>query len=49
MATEAEALRQHVSEAVMQSHTAQQFLLPGRVVVVRSQSVSLWCNFLCYC
>ncbi|KAM0953407.1 putative RNA helicase [Dioscorea sansibarensis] len=38
MATEAESLRQHVSEAVMQSHTAQQFLLPGRVVAVRWQS-----------
>ncbi|KAJ0987857.1 hypothetical protein J5N97_006213 [Dioscorea zingiberensis] len=38
MAIEAEAHRQDVSEVVMQSHTAQQFLLPGRVVVVRSPS-----------
>lgn len=41
MASEAEMYRDAVSEAVMQSSTAQQFLSPGRVVVVRSQSVSI--------
>lgn len=38
MASESETYRDCVSEAVMQSHAAQQFLSPGRVVVVRSQS-----------
>ncbi|KAJ8458801.1 hypothetical protein OPV22_031727 [Ensete ventricosum] len=38
MASEAETHRQHILEAVLQSHTAQQFLSPGRVVVVKSQS-----------
>ncbi|URE37997.1 DSHCT (NUC185) domain [Musa troglodytarum] len=38
MASEAETHRQHILEAVLQSHSAQQFLSPGRVVVVKSQS-----------
>lgn len=42
MASEAETHRQHILEAVLQSHTAQQFLSPGRVVVVKSQSVSVF-------
>lgn len=38
MASQAETYRDLVSEAVMQSHSAQQFLSPGRVVVVKSHS-----------
>ncbi|XP_072985738.1 DExH-box ATP-dependent RNA helicase DExH11 isoform X1 [Typha latifolia] len=35
---EAETCREQISEAVMQSHSAQQFLSPGRVVIVKSKS-----------
>lgn len=38
MTVQAEAYRNYISEVVMQSHTAQQFLSPGKVVVVKSQS-----------
>ncbi|KAE8705638.1 Helicase SKI2W [Hibiscus syriacus] len=38
MHTEAEEHREHITKAVMQSPVAQQFLTPGRVVVVKSQS-----------
>ncbi|KAG1365844.1 DExH-box ATP-dependent RNA helicase DExH11 [Cocos nucifera] len=38
MASEAESHREHIAQAIMQSHTALQFLSPGRVVVVKSQS-----------
>ncbi|KAJ4965981.1 hypothetical protein NE237_017830 [Protea cynaroides] len=40
MLTEAETHRNRVTDAVMPSQTAQQFLSPGRVVVVKSQSVA---------
>lgn len=40
MYTEAEGYSNQVTEGVMQSHTAQQFLVPGRLVVVKSQTVS---------
>ncbi|XP_043721889.1 DExH-box ATP-dependent RNA helicase DExH11 isoform X1 [Telopea speciosissima] len=40
MLTESEKYGNRVLETVMQSQTAQQFLLPGRVVVVKSQSVA---------
>lgn len=40
MYSEAEKYSNEISIAVMQSSTAQQFLTPGRVVVVKSQSVS---------
>ncbi|XP_077238807.1 RNA helicase, ATP-dependent, SK12/DOB1 protein isoform X2 [Tasmannia lanceolata] len=39
MATEAEKHREHIFETILQSNTAQQFLSPGRVVIVKSQSV----------
>ncbi|WOL15539.1 DExH-box ATP-dependent RNA helicase DExH11 [Canna indica] len=38
MALEAETHRQPILEAILQTHSAQRFLLPGRVVVVKSQS-----------
>lgn len=38
MASQAESHRDRISEAVMQSHSALQFLSPGRVVVIKSQS-----------
>ncbi|KNA02967.1 hypothetical protein SOVF_213570 [Spinacia oleracea] len=38
MYTEAEGYSNQVTEGVMQSHTAQQFLVPGRLVVVKSQT-----------
>lgn len=41
MYLEAEKLGDYVSETVMQSNAAQRFLTPGRVVVVKSQSVSV--------
>lgn len=41
MYLEAEKLGDYVSETVMQSNAAQQLLTPGRVVVVKSQSVSV--------
>lgn len=40
MYSEAEQYSNQISEAIMQSPVAQQFLTPGRVVVVKSQSVS---------
>lgn len=40
MYLEAERYSDEVLGAVMQSPTAQNFLTPGRVVVVKSQSVS---------
>lgn len=40
MYLEAEGHSNEISEAVMQSQMVQQFLMPGRVVVVKSQSVS---------
>lgn len=48
MALEAEAHRESISEAIKQSRTAQQFLSPGRVVVVRSESVSKLANFFLF-
>lgn len=39
---EAETHSKEMLEAVMQSHVAQKFLTPGRVVVMKSQSVSPW-------
>jgi len=41
MASQADIHRDAISEAVMQSSAAQQFLSPGRVVVIRSHSVSI--------
>lgn len=41
MALEAETHRESVTEAIMQLHTSQQFLTPGRLVVVKSKSVCL--------
>lgn len=38
LASQAETYRDCISEAIMQSNVVQQFLSPGRVVVVRSQS-----------
>lgn len=38
MAGQAEVYRDHISEVVMQSHSAQQFLSPGKLVVVKSES-----------
>lgn len=38
MALEAETHRESVTEAIMQLHTSQQFLTPGRLVVVKSKS-----------
>lgn len=45
MYSEAEEYSKKISDEVMQSPVAQQYLTPGRVVVVKSQSVStyLWC------
>lgn len=40
MYLEAERCSNEILETVMQSSTAQQFLTPGRVVVVKSQTVS---------
>lgn len=37
--SEAESYSNQITEAVMQSPTSQQYLIPGRVVVVKSQSV----------
>ena len=45
---EAEKHGNQVLEAVMQSSAAQQFLTQGRVVVVKSQSVSYYlCKIFC--
>ncbi|KAG8069798.1 hypothetical protein GUJ93_ZPchr0006g44661 [Zizania palustris] len=38
MALEAEAHRESITEAIMQLHSSQQFLTPGRLVVVKSKS-----------
>ncbi|XP_057536016.1 DExH-box ATP-dependent RNA helicase DExH11 isoform X2 [Amaranthus tricolor] len=38
MYAEAEEYLNQITEGVMQTHTAQQFLVPGRVVVVKSQT-----------
>lgn len=40
MYSEAEIYRSQIVEAVMQSPGSQQYLNPGRVVVVKSESVS---------
>lgn len=40
MYSEAKEHEMEILEAVMQSSAAQQFLTPGRVVVMKSQSVS---------
>jgi len=40
MYIEAEKYLNQITEGIMQSNAAQQFLVPGRVVVVKSQSVS---------
>lgn len=40
MYSEAQKHSTEILEAVMQSSVAQQFLTPGRVVVMKSQSVS---------
>ncbi len=40
MALEAEKLGDRIQEAVMQSRAAQQSLVPGRVVVVKTPIVS---------
>lgn len=47
MHAEAEEHSEQISKAVMQSSVAQQFLTPGRVVVVKSQSVSYFSLVLC--
>lgn len=39
-AKEADKHRDHISEMVVQSHQAQNYLSPGRVVVIKSESVS---------
>lgn len=39
--SEAEKYNAEISEAVMRSPASQQYLVTGRVVVVKSQSVSL--------
>lgn len=39
-AKEADKHRDHILETVVQSHQAQKYLTPGRVVVIKSQSVS---------
>jgi hypothetical protein len=41
MSLEAEAHRECITEAIMQSSSAQQFLMPGRLVVVKSETVCL--------
>ncbi|XP_025811051.1 DExH-box ATP-dependent RNA helicase DExH11 isoform X3 [Panicum hallii] len=38
MSLEAEAHRECITEAIMQSSSAQQFLMPGRLVVVKSET-----------
>ncbi|KAF5185551.1 Dexh-box atp-dependent rna helicase dexh11 [Thalictrum thalictroides] len=48
MLTEADRHREAVLEKVMQSSSAQQFLSPGRVVVVKSQSVSVILKFIIF-
>ncbi|PPD69482.1 hypothetical protein GOBAR_DD33644 [Gossypium barbadense] len=47
MRAEAEAHSEQISKAVMQTSAAQKFLTPGRVVVVKSQSVSSFNLVLC--
>jgi hypothetical protein len=39
MALLAEAHRESITEAIMQLPNSQQFLMPGRLVVVKSESV----------
>ena len=50
MYSEAEKYNREVLEAVMQTSAAQKLLNPGRVVVVKSQSVSpySWLMYLFY-
>lgn len=45
MHTEAERLCNEIADSVVQSPAATQFLSPGRVVVVKSQSVSSFAFF----
>ena len=40
--SEAETYSNQISEAILQSSSAQQFLTTGRVVVVKSESVSFY-------
>lgn len=42
MYSEAEMYSKQISESVMQSPVAQQYLIAGRVVVVRSQQVKFY-------
>jgi rRNA-processing arch domain len=42
MAAQAETYREAIAEALIQSPSAQQILSPGRIVVVKSQSVELF-------
>lgn len=46
---EAEKNINQISETVMQSPAVQQFLTPGRVVVVKSQSVSYYLCKISFC
>jgi len=41
MSLQAEEHREYITEAIMQSPSSQQFLIPGRLVVVKSESVCL--------
>lgn len=46
MALQAEAHRELITEAIMQLSSTQQFLVPGRLVVVKSESVCL--HHICF-
>uniref|UniRef100_A0A0Q3VSR9 Exosome RNA helicase MTR4-like stalk domain-containing protein n=1 Tax=Setaria italica TaxID=4555 RepID=A0A0Q3VSR9_SETIT len=46
MALEAEAHRESITEAIMQLPSTQQFLMPGRLVVVKSESFLLAVIFI---
>lgn len=46
MYSEAEKYNNQITEAFMKSSSAQQFLTPGRVIVVKSQSVSSYMYLL---
>jgi len=45
--SEAETYNNQISEAILQSPSAQQFLNTGRVVIVKSESVSSHIHILC--
>lgn len=46
--SEAETYNSQISEAILQSPSAQQFLNRGRVVIVKSESVSFYIHILCF-